>query len=104
MDASISRTQFSQLHPPYHHATLPFVAANSAIGPENPARCRRKAPPNPICRRFFSPIISCNGGCAWETFGSAGFLYLRFLSLRTAATHSPENERGSSHLIWEFYR
>ncbi|POM11520.1 hypothetical protein CUU62_05085 [Pseudomonas sp. WP001] len=58
---------------------------------------------NPICRRF-SSIISCNGGCAWETFGSAGFLYLRFLSLRTAATHSPENERGSSHLIWEFYR
>ncbi|MGR3887973.1 hypothetical protein FW764_13595 [Pseudomonas sp. 1152_12] len=75
------------MHPPHHHANLPAVAANSATGPDNPARCRRtKRPQNPICRRFFSPNISCNGGCAWETFGSAGFLYLRFISLRTAAT------------------
>ncbi|MCK3839089.1 hypothetical protein E4O97_21155 [Pseudomonas sp. W15Feb34] len=91
--------------PTPHHATLPPVAANSATGPENPARCRRtKRTKNPICRRFFSPHNSCNGGCAWETFGSAGFLYLRFLSLRIAATHSPENERGSSHSIREFYQ
>ncbi|CAI8862009.1 hypothetical protein EMIT0324P_20143 [Pseudomonas chlororaphis] len=41
-------------------------------------------------------VFSCNGGCAWETFGSAGFLYLRFISLRTAATLSPDNEHGSS--------
>jgi hypothetical protein len=27
---------------------------------------------------------------------SAGFLYLRFISPRIAATHSPDNERGSS--------
>jgi len=41
------------------------------------------------------PAHSCNGGCAWETFGSAGFLHFRFISLRTAATHSPDNECGS---------
>ncbi|TWR53015.1 hypothetical protein FIV41_24875 [Pseudomonas marginalis] len=64
-----------------------------------------QAPPTPDFEGvFFSPENSCNGGCAWETFGSAGFLYLRFLSLRTAATHSPENERGSSHSIGEFYQ
>ncbi|TKK02808.1 hypothetical protein PflCFBP13510_20610 [Pseudomonas fluorescens] len=77
----------SQLHPPYHHATLPFVAANSATGPDNPSRCRRnKRHQTRFAGVFFSPLISCNGGCAWETFGSAGFLYLRFISLRTAAT------------------
>jgi len=41
---------------------------------------------------FFVPAFPCNGGCAWEVFGPAGFLYLRFLSLRIAATLSPENE------------
>lgn len=28
-----------------------------------------------------------HGGCAWETFGSAGFLMYRFANLRTAATN-----------------
>ncbi|PWE40478.1 hypothetical protein C9I49_23825 [Pseudomonas prosekii] len=60
-------------------------------------RYRRTSAPNHDCRRFFVSASPCNGGCAWETFGSAGFLYLRFLSPRIAATHSPENERGSSN-------
>lgn len=47
---------------------------------------------NPRLPAFFVPAFPCNGGCAWEAFGPAGFLYLRFLSLRIAATLSPENE------------
>jgi hypothetical protein len=31
---------------------------------------------------------SFHGGCAWETFGSAGFLLLRFANPRTTATQS----------------
>jgi hypothetical protein len=62
-------------------------------------RCRRTSAPTHVCRRFFVLAFPCNGGCAWETFGSAGFLYLRFLSLRIAATLSPENGGGSAHLI-----
>jgi hypothetical protein len=53
--------------------------------------------PNHDCRRLFMPAISCNGDCVWETFGPVGFLYLRFINLRTAATPSPDNERGSFH-------
>ncbi len=49
--------------------------------------------PNPrLPAFFFAPAFPCNGGFAWEAFGPAGFLYLRFLSLRIAATLSPENE------------
>ncbi len=48
--------------------------------------------PNPRLPAFFCARIPCNGGCAWEAFEPAGFLYLRFLSLRIAATLSPENE------------
>ncbi|PRB52592.1 hypothetical protein CQ009_10910 [Pseudomonas sp. MYb2] len=58
-------------------------------------RYRRNSAPTHDCRRFFLPAFTCNGGCAWETFGSAGFLYLRFLSLRIAATLSPENEMAA---------
>ncbi len=36
-------------------------------------------------------------GVLTGSFGSAGLPYLRFISLRTAATHSPDNERDSSH-------
>ena len=40
--------------------------------------------------------MSFYGGRVWEGFGPAGFLYLRFTNLHTAATHSLGNERGSS--------
>lgn len=68
--------------------TLPF---HSSLPIQRPGLITRQdagAPSatKPDLQAFFSPIISCNGGCAWETFGSAGFLYLRFISLRTAAT------------------
>ncbi|MBD0704507.1 hypothetical protein CF597_16010 [Pseudomonas sp. PSB1] len=84
-------------------ATLQLSLPIQRPGLRTRVRCRRYSA-LPRFAALFYVRISCNGGCAWETFGSAGFLYLRFLSLRTAATHSPENERGSSHLIWELYR
>ncbi|AVO61039.1 hypothetical protein C6Q18_24810 [Pseudomonas chlororaphis subsp. piscium] len=48
---------------------------------------------------LFCVCISCYGGCAREVFGPAGFLLSRFTNLRTAATHSLGNERGSSIYI-----
>ena len=43
------------------------------------------------------PVRPCYGGCAWETFGSAGFLMYRFANLRTAATLIRlATDRGSS--------
>ncbi|MGE1152751.1 hypothetical protein [Pseudomonas kitaguniensis] len=42
-----------------------------------------------LCRFFCTRKAVLYGGCAWETFGSAGFaLFHRFANLRTAATHS----------------
>ena len=72
------------------------VAANSAAGLGNPMKSRRNSAPIMIAGAFFVPAVTCYGGCAWETFGSAGFLDSRFTNLRTAATHSLGNERGSS--------
>ncbi|CRM66645.1 hypothetical protein [Pseudomonas sp. 58 R 3] len=72
------------------------VAANSATGLGNPISKRRNSAPIMIAGAFFVPAVTCYGGCAWETFGSAGFLLPRFTNLRTAATHSLGNERGSS--------
>ncbi|MGY3302673.1 hypothetical protein ACVK1X_001960 [Pseudomonas sp. PvR086] len=51
----------------------PDVAANAAIGCGNPARLSATAPPSRL-QAFFTPAIQCYGGCAWETFGSAGSL------------------------------
>lgn len=46
---------------------------------------------------FFVSVMSCYGGRARETFGSAGFLLPRFANLRTAATHNRlATVRGSS--------
>lgn len=75
------------------------VAANSAIGLGNPFNNRRNSAHISFAGVFFTPAISFYGGCAWETFGSAGFLLSRFTNLRTAATHSLGNERGSSSTI-----
>ena len=72
------------------------VAANSATGLGNPISKRRNSAPITIAGAFFVPAVTCYGGCAWEAFVSAGFLLPRFTNLRTAATHSLGNERGSS--------
>lgn len=74
------------------------VAANSAIGFGRPNRCRRNSAPYPIAGAFFVPAVTFYGGCAQDTFGCAGFLYLRSTNLCTAATHSFGRERGSSQL------
>ncbi|MCH4877959.1 hypothetical protein EQV97_11275 [Pseudomonas sp. TMW22090] len=42
----------------------------------------------PGSQRCTTIIDPSHGGCAWETFGSAGFLLLRFANPRTTATHS----------------
>ena len=49
------------------------VAANSAIGLGNPFNNRRNSAHISFAGAFFTPAISFYGGCAWETFGSAGF-------------------------------
>lgn len=62
------------------------VAANSAAGFGDPTKSRRMSAPITIAGAFFVPAVPCYGGCARETFGSAGFLDSRFANLRTAAT------------------
>jgi hypothetical protein len=62
------------------------VAANSATGFGDPINNRRTGAPITIAGAFFVPAFPFYGGCAWETFGSAGFLLSRFANLRTAAT------------------
>jgi len=87
---------FPSLVMPSHSRYGLHVAANSATGPDNPTTQRPHLRPISIGGAFFTPAKSFYGGCAWETFGSAGGLCARFISPRTAATHSPDNERGSS--------
>lgn len=62
------------------------VAANSANGFDGPISKRRTCAPITIAGAFFVPAHPVYGGCAWETFGSAGFLLPRSVNLRTAAT------------------
>ena len=76
------------------------VAANSATGFGDPINIRRTGAPITIAGAFFVPVRPCYGGCAWETFGSAGFLMYRFANLRTAATPNRlATIRGSSSTI-----
>lgn len=73
------------------------VVANSATGFGDPINIRRTGAPITIAGAFFVPARPCYGGCAWETFGSAGFLMYRFANLRTAATLIRlATDRGSS--------
>ena len=51
------------------------VAANSATGFDGPFNNRRTGAPITIAGAFFVPAFLFYGGCAWETFGSAGFLF-----------------------------
>ena len=49
------------------------VAANSATDLGGSNDFRRNSAIYSIAGAFFVPAVSCHGGCAWETFGSAGF-------------------------------
>ena len=76
------------------------VAANSATGRRGPINNRRIGAPITIAGAFFVPASLFYGGCAWETFGSAGFLLSRSANPRTAATlHRFAAIRGSSSTI-----
>ena len=74
------------------------VAANSANGFGDPIRHWRTGAPITIAGAFFVPAHPVYGGCARETFWSAGFLCPRFANLRTAATLIRlATNRGSSN-------
>ena len=79
----------------------PFaVAAKSANGFDGPINNRRTGAPITIAGAFFASAYPFYGGCAWETFGSAGFLLSRSVNLRTAATLNRLTAvRGSSSTI-----
>lgn len=73
------------------------VAAKSAAQVWRPGEEIGAQAPHPTAGAFFVPAVSCYGGCAWETFGSAGFQFPRFANLRTAATlNRLATIRGSS--------
>ncbi len=76
------------------------VAANSATGFGDPITSRRTSAHHFTAGAFFVPAVTCYGGCARETFGSAGFLESRFANLRTAATPNRlATVRGSSSTL-----
>lgn len=73
------------------------VTANSVTGFGDPIIPRRTSAPTTTAGAFFVPVV-CNGGCAWETVRSAGFLGYRFANPRTAATlNCLATVRGSSN-------
>lgn len=75
------------------------VAAKSAAGFGDPRTSRRTGADH-TAGAFFVPAAPSYGGCAWETFGSAGFLESRFANLRTAATLIRlATNRGSSSTL-----
>ena len=95
MSAHSRTTVANPLRPAYSSP----VAANSATGFGDPNYLRRTGAHHPTAGAFFVPAVSSYGGCAWETFGSAGFLLTRFANLRTAATPIRlATNRGSSYL------
>jgi hypothetical protein len=76
----------------------PKSTVNPVVGFGDSNYLRRNSAPITIAGAFFMPAVSCYGGCAWETFVSAGFLGYRFANLRTAATHNRlATVRGSSN-------
>ena len=71
------------------------VTAKSVTGRGNPNPKRRTSAPI-SAGAFFVPA-ACYGGCAWDTFGCAGFLFGRFSTPRTVATQSRGKDRGDSN-------
>lgn len=49
---------------------------------------RRTSAPKTIAGAFFAPAVLRHGGCAWDTFGCAGFRLGRSANPRTAVTIS----------------
>ncbi len=62
------------------------VAAKSVTGFGDPNKTHRRNSAQRLAGAFFVPAESLYGSCAWEGFGPAGFLCVRFANPRTAAT------------------
>jgi len=95
------------------------VAANSAADLGRSNISRRISAPISAAGAFFVPVVSCYGGCAWDTFGCAGCLESRSANPRTAVTnpclaasggssstlgallmkhaHNPSSDRAAAH-------
>ena len=71
------------------------VTAKSVAGCGNPNHQRRTSAPI-SAGAFFVPA-ACYGGCAWDAFERAGFLWCRFSTPRTVATQSRGKDRGDSN-------
>lgn len=74
----------------------PAVAANSATGFRSPSKQKAHKRHCPKAGAFFMPALSFYGGCAWDTFGYAGFLLPRSANPRTATTHIRFAANGGS--------
>lgn len=82
---STSKNNQNALAPIRAHMYFNDVAAKSVTGFGDPSRQRRTGADH-TAGAFFMPAAPSYGGCARETFGSAGILCPRFANLRTAAT------------------
>lgn len=63
-----------------------LAAAKSAVGFGDPRETWRTSAHRDT-GAFFVPVHRAYGGCAWETFGSAGFQVSRFANLRTVTSN-----------------
>lgn len=63
-----------------------FVMVNPMTDLGRSTIVRRTGAHHPIAGAFFASAQSFYGGCAWDTFGCAGFLDVRSVNPRTAAT------------------
>ena len=62
------------------------VAVNPAADLGRSNTTRRTSAPMTIAGAFFVPAMLRHGGCAWDTFGCAGFRVSRSANPRTAVT------------------
>lgn len=79
----------------YTRMYLFIAAAKSAVG-FGDSKTQRRTSAHPVAGAFFVLATQRYGGCAWETFGSAGFLCDRFANLRTVTSIFLARDRGDS--------
>lgn len=86
-------------HPPIARYSVPAPVKAIGDGFRSLNSKRRISALMTFVGAFFVPAMLCHGGCAWETFRSAGFLLPRSANPRTAATQNRfAAVRGSSYL------
>ena len=71
-------------HQPYGYRSPVTVSPVADLG--RSISKRRTSAPMTIAGAFFVPAMLRHGGCAWDTFGCAGFLLPRSANPRTAVT------------------